>query len=165
MTQFKSLLEKFLSDDSNSAGRENPGQGDGNDQQSLKRGLKGLSSGLNKILTKAEVMEKKVFNLSTSKVSPSENITLMQYVAENGLADFLPILLDEGLDPNYPKKLEENDNEGLLPPVLLAAKNGHSEIIKKFKQHNYNINASASLIVIDESDLQASRLTKWKQVA
>ena len=85
----------------------------------------------------------------STQVGPNGQ-TIMQLLAEKGLHEFIAILLNEGVDPNYPKNLDSHRGDEMLPPVLLAAKYGHSQILQEFKKHNYNYKTSSSLVVIDE---------------
>lgn len=148
--EFKTLLLTFLNDDTNTNDHETPDTSTSNVARTDSGGLKGLRLGVTEILSAGEIWNEKINILSSSKISSTEILTLMQFVSAENLPEFLQILLDEGLDPNYPVRSEENDNDESLPPVLLAAKKGHSEILKKLKQHNFTINADAKLIVIDE---------------
>ena len=87
-----------------------------------------------------------------TKHLPSNDKTLMQLIAEKGLDQFATKLLKEGVDPNLSiGRNEANDDDQALPPVLLAAKHGHWKVLEAFKQHIDDIDASTSMLVINES--------------
>ena len=150
LVRFRKLLNEFLSD--NHIAQENESSGTQHDEEGGNKGLQGLRGDLRVTITSAQIREKKISNLGIFKIfTDATDLTLMQFIADKGLPDFLEILLNAGIDPNYPAKLDEHDNKVALPPVLLAAHNGDSQILKMFKKHNYDIKAATNLIVVDES--------------
>ena len=152
LDDFKKLLIEFLKDETTTNDTDTADTSPSNRVLTKGGGLKDLKQSVIGVVDAGNIWKKKIFKLSSSKISPTQPLTLMQYVAVEKLTEFLQILLDEGLDPNYPERSEENDNDASLPPVLLAAKKGHSEILKLFRKHNFNTQASADIIVIDETD-------------
>ena len=152
LDNFKNLLIEFLKDDTTTNDIQTTDTSPSHRELTKGGGLKDLKQGVIGVVDAGNIWRDKIFILSSSKISPTQALTLIQFAAVKKLPEFLQILLDEGLDPNYPERSEENDRDASLPPVLLAAKKGHSEILKLFRRHNFNIHASADIIVIDETD-------------
>ena len=150
--KFKTLLIEFLNDETTTNDTETTYTSPTDRVPSKGGGLRDLRQGVIEVVDVGKIWKEKIVILSSSKISSAQALTLMQFVTVEKLPEFLQILLDEGLDPNYFERSQENDNDGSLPPVLLAAKKGHSEILKLFRSHNFNIHASADIIVINEKD-------------
>ena len=91
---------------------------------------------------------KKIKGISTTIVS--EDKTLVQYIAENDLSLYLPILLNEGVDPNFVDESNCTHSNERLPPILLAAKYGHASILEVFKRHNDDIKKIPGFSAVNE---------------
>jgi hypothetical protein len=157
---FERILINFLND--YKSGRKNDANEarELDEPQSAKSGMSSLKSSLDEKLSAEEILRKKLANISTQNL-PSENKTLMQLITERGLSKFLKVLLSEGINPNYPTDLKATPEN--LPPILIAAKKGHSQILKEFKKHNYEIKASTSLIVVHEASPESTKCCSGKK--
>ena len=158
-SHFKTLLIKFLREDHSLNDQESTNTTNENEQKTKVGWFQNLGQEIKKEIDPLYIEREKISFLSTFKISSTINFTLMQYATNIGSSDFIKIMLDEGLDPNHPIRSEENindkfndDHDELLPPVLLAAKKGHSHVLRLLKQHNHDVKASESLIQIDVPD-------------
>ena len=97
----------------------------------------------------------KIKGISTTIVS--EGKTLAQYIAEKDLTLYLPVLLKEGVDPNFVDDLNGTPSNEKLPPILLAAKHGHASILKEFKSHNDDIRKISSISSVNDIKTNISR--------
>lgn len=140
---FELLLHDYL-EDTSSEGAEGAG---GTSGETLK-GAEGLRRTLKEICLSPRQNKIDII----SKHRPSNDKTLMQLISERGLDQFAIKLLEKGVDPNLSNECNvKPDNDQTLPPVLLAAKNARYKVLQAFKEHNDDINASTSMLIINES--------------
>ncbi|CAL4121248.1 unnamed protein product [Meganyctiphanes norvegica] len=80
---------------------------------------------------------KNIFNeMNISQVSSiidseeDQGMTLLQYTSENGLSEFVEVLLKHGADP------VKYDKTNLYSPILYACEKGFSPVLEVFERHN-----------------------------
>ena len=129
VSKFAEILQDFLNDEDDTLEPEKTTGG----------GLGGLKSGLISNNKRTDKMK----SISTTIVLKDK--TLVQYIAEKDLSLYLPLLLNEGIDPNFVDESNER-----LPPILLAAKYGHASILEVFKRHNDDITKIPTFSPVNE---------------
>ena len=108
------------------------------------RGIRGLQGNLKSNNKRTE----KIKGISTTIVS--EDKTLVQYIAEKDLSLYLPVLLNEGVNPNSVDESNSTHSNEKLPPILLAAKCGHASILEVFKRYNDDIEKIPAFSSVNE---------------
>ena len=121
-TKFQEILQDFLKNEDDILEPEKITGG----------GMRALQGNLDKVIHNKR--PEKIKGISTTIVS--EGKTLAQYIAEKDLALYLPVLLKEGVNPNFVDDSKCTPFNEKLPPILLAAKHGNASILKEFKRHN-----------------------------